>query len=156
MVGPCLRYFTHIPMSEVERLSRLPGAAINEAKIVLAHECTRLLHGEEAANSAREAAAKLFQSGAAGGSGDAAGSEPQVTIAAAVFGDGMLVPDLLAAVGICASKGEARRLIQQGGISIGDHRVADVNEKVTKDAFAKSGNCLIKKGKKHYYRLTIS
>jgi len=154
MVGPCLRYFTHLPMSEVRRLEALPGAEINEAKKILAFECTRLLHGDTEAGAARESAAALFASGGPAGVGGS-GSEPQLEISAAAFGDGMLVSDLLVTVGALESKGEVKRLIQQGGIAINGKKVDDMAYKVTLAEFDE-GSCLVKKGKKHYYRIRIS
>ena len=151
MVGPCLRYFTHLPMAEVLRLEALPGAEINEAKKILAYECTRLLHGESEAKAAVESAASLFTAGGPGG----AGSEPQLEVAEGVFGDGMLIADFLVATSALESKGEAKRLLQQGGIAINGKKVDDMSYKITKSDFSDGDSCLIKKGKKHYYRIRI-
>jgi len=151
VVGNCLAYFTELPMAEVHRLAALPGAAINEAKTVLAYEATRLLHGQVAADQARGAASKLF----AGGGGES-GGEPELSISAAIFGGGMTVVDLLLATKIMPSKSEARRLIEQGGLAINGEKIEDMNARIGREAFQDGAGCLVKKGKKHYYRLKIS
>jgi tyrosyl-tRNA synthetase len=150
-VGECLGYFTELPLPEVARLAALQGAQINEAKDVLAFEATKLLHGEAAALGARQSAERLFAGG-----GEGAGDEPEQTLAASVFGDGMNVLDFLAVSGAVPSKSEARRLVAQGGLAINGEKVDNVNHLVTKEAFAQSGAALVRKGKKHYIRIRIT
>ena len=152
MVGKCLAFYTELPMAEVRRLAALGGAEINEAKKILAYEVTAMLHGTEAAAAARGSAAKLFSQDG-GGSG---GSEPEVLLAAAAFGAGMNVLDLLLAAKIVPSKAEGRRLIEQGGLAINGEKVEDMGIVLTLQAFAGAAGCLVKKGKRHYYRLRIS
>ncbi len=153
MVGPCLRYFTFLPMDEVLGLEKLEGADINQAKTRLAYEATSIVHGEEEATKAKKSADKLFSSQqGAGGSG----SEPETTISAAEYGSEMGVIGLLMEVGAAPSKGEARRLVKQGGISINGKKVNDINAKIARSELNDQDGALIKKGKKHYYRLRIS
>ena len=149
-IRDCLAYFTELPMTEVDRLGQLAGAAINEAKVVLAYEATRLLHGEKEAILAREAAAQLF----AGVSGH--GNEPEVVIDRKVLGDGLEVLEFLVITGIAPSKSEARRLVAQGGLVINGQKVEDMSYRVTPNDFLGAEGCLIRKGKKHHYRSRIS
>jgi tyrosyl-tRNA synthetase len=149
-IRDCLAYFTELPMTEVDRLGQLAGAAINEAKVVLAYEATRLLHGEKEASLAREAAAQLF----AGASGH--GNEPEVVIDRKVLGDGLEVLEFLVITGIAPSKSEARRLVAQGGLVINGQKVEDMSYRVTPNDFLGAEGCLIRKGKKHHYRSRIS
>jgi tyrosyl-tRNA synthetase len=151
-VGRCLAFFTELPMAEVDRLASLPGAQINDAKIVLAYEVTKLLHGEAEAQKAKATAAELFAAGAAGG----AGNEPELTIARGAFGAGLQVVDFLAATGAAPSKGEARRLVAQGGLAINGEKVEDIGYLVTEKDFKGDAGCLVRKGKKHYYRVRFS
>ena len=151
VVGNSLAYFTELPMTEVNRLAALTGAGINEAKKVLAFEATRLLHGKEAAEQAAAAAQKLFS----GGDG-AGGNEPEVLLAASEFGDGMGVLDLLVKAKVVPSKAEARRLVEQGGLAINGEKVDDIHGKIVRSDFKDESGCLIKKGKKHYFRLRLS
>ena len=137
-------------MTEVDRLGQLAGAAINEAKVVLAYEATRLLHGEKEASLAREAAAQLF----GGASGH--GNEPEVVIDRKALGDGMEVLEFLVLTGIAPSKSEARRLVAQGGLVINGQKVEDMSYRVTPNDFLGAEGCLIRKGKKHHYRSRIS
>ncbi len=149
VVKNCLSYFTELPMSEVNRLAALEGAGINEAKKVLAFEATRLLHGEEAARAARDSAEQLFAGGAA------AGNEPEAVISRSDFADGMLILDFLVAATVAPSKGEARRLVQQGGIVINGVKVADQNLRIVGSVFNGNEGCLVRKGKKHYLRVRL-
>jgi len=151
VVGNCLAYFTELPMAEVSRLAALPGAGINEAKKVLAFEATRLLHGKEAAEQAALAAEKLFAGGVAAG-----GNEPEVLLAASDLGEGLGVLDLLVKTKVVPSKAEARRLVEQGGLAINGEKVDDIHVKIGKSAFKGDAGCLVKKGKKHYFRLRLS
>ncbi len=152
LVEKCLYYFTELSVEEVKTLAALPGAQINDAKVKLAYECTRMLHGAAAADDAQATAVRLF----AGGDGAAGGNEPEAEIAAATFGGGMNVLDFLVAGTVAPSKGEARRLVQQGGLSINGVAVHDIAYNVTAQDFKGAEGCLVKKGKKHYYRLRIS
>ena len=156
-VEKCLRFFTHLPMDRVRELASLKGSAINEAKKILAWECTAMLHGKDAADAAQASAEKLF-SGNAGTGGPAAsdGSEPTTEVDQAVLSAGMPVADFLILGKVVDSKSEARRLIQQGGLALGSKKVDDIHYKVTPADFDSAGSCLVRKGKKHWFRFRIS
>lgn len=151
VVANSLAIFTELPMDEVRRLGALKDAQINDAKIVLAYECTRLLHGQEAADAARASAQQLFGGGAAPG-----GNEPEVLLTRSQLGQGLNVIDFLVLTAIVPSKAEGRRLVQQGGLSINGEKVEDMAYVVTESLFKGAEGCLVKKGKKHYYRTRIS
>jgi tyrosyl-tRNA synthetase len=135
-------------MEEVERLGNLKDEKINEAKKVLAYEVTKVIHGEEEAGKARTAAEALFGKGAAGA------DVPGTTITAADFQENSKVIDLLSLIKLIPSKGEGRRLIQQGGIYINDERIDSVEHTLTADDL-KDGSLMIRKGKKVYHKVTV-
>jgi tyrosyl-tRNA synthetase len=141
---------TMVPVDEVESLCKAEGAAINDAKVRLAFEVTKLVHGEQIANAARETASQLFSKG------QGTGNEPEVTLGTAAFGSGMGILDVLTNSGVTATKSEARRLIEQGGLTINGNRVDDVKYVLGLTDINGDEGCLIRKGKKHYYRLRIS
>ncbi|MEG0398606.1 MAG: tyrosine--tRNA ligase, partial [Cetobacterium sp.] len=131
-----LALLTYIPMDEVRRLAALEGAAINEAKKVLAYEVTKIVHGEEEAIKAQQAAEALF-----GGVGMDMSNVPTSEISEEKLGIGLV--DLLVELEILKTKSEGRRLVQQNGLSIDDVKVTDFNLPVTKDLF-KDGEILVK------------
>ncbi len=145
-VEKCLARLTFLPMEEVRRLGALQDSQINEAKKVLAYEVTRLVHGQEEADKAAQAAEALF-----GGAGNA-GSMPTVEVARAKLGAKLL--DVLTEGGIFASKGEGKRLIAQSGVVLNDNKVDSVDTVLTEEDFA-DGQAIIKKGKKKFYRLRL-
>jgi len=147
-VEKCLALLTFLPMEEVRRLGALSGSEINRAKEILAYEVTSLVHGAAEAAKARDAARALF--------GDAADSEhiPTTELAADRFSTGVDILTLLTDTGLAASRGEGRRLIDQGGIYLGDSRVDNAELAVTADAFA-DGKLLIRKGKKVYHQVKL-
>ncbi|SHI51162.1 tyrosine--tRNA ligase [Lutispora thermophila] len=147
-VEKCLALLTFLPMEEVRRLGSLPGNEINEAKKVLAFEVTKLVHGEEEAVKAREAAEALF------GGGGNLDMVPSTEIDKQQLGDGMNVIDLAVLTGLVPSKGEGRRLITQGGLTINDAKVDSIDRIITLDDF-KDGALMMKKGKKTYHRVVI-
>ncbi len=118
-VGRFLRLFTDLPLDEVARLERLPGAAINDAKIVLANEATALAHGKAAADGAAETARRTF------GEGGVGAALPEFVAAGAALERGIAILEILIATDLAASKGEARRLIRQGGVRLNNAAVAD-------------------------------
>ena len=130
-------------MDEVRRLGALKDAEINEAKKVLAFEVTKIVHGEEEAKKAKEAAEALFS-----GQGSA---EDMPTIDVALSGGEKLI-DVLTQNGVFASKGEGRRLVQQNGLTLNDEKVTDVDYVLTAEDF-NDGSAIVRKGKKKYYRL---
>ena len=142
-VEKCLALLTFLPMDEVRRLGSLKDAEINEAKKVLAFEVTKIVHGEEEAKKAKEAAEALFS-----GQGSA---EDMPTIDVALSGGEKLI-DVLTQNGVFASKGEGRRLVQQNGLTLNDEKVTDVDYVLTAADF-NDGSAIVRKGKKKYYRL---
>ncbi len=141
-----LALFTFLPMEEIEKLGVATGAGLNASKEILAFEATRLCHGEVAANEARAAARAAF-----GGGGDLS-AMPSTEIASARLADGISVLDLFVECGLTASKGEARRLVQQGGAYVNDVVVGDDAHKVAASDL-KEGAILLRAGKKKYHRV---
>ena len=137
-VGKCLRIFTDLPMDEVRRLEALQDKEINEAKKILAYEATKICRGEAEAKAAQETAVKLFEQGAAGG------ELPSIS----VNGD-ISVLDAFLQIGFVASKGEARRLIKQGGLKLNDATITDENY-VIKAADYVNGEVKLSQGKKKH------
>ena len=150
VVDLSLRAFTFLPMQEVNRLKLLQGSEINEAKKLLAYECTRILHGEDAARSAELTAANLFSGILA-----ESGTEPCFEISREIIAQKKAVVDILVDLGIFSSKGEARRLIEQGGISINDLKISDPKVVFDLAVFSGKNNLVIKKGKKNFYRIVL-
>ena len=142
----CIRMLTFLPLEEIDKMSTWEGSQLNEAKEILAYELTKLVHGEEEANKAQEAARALF-----GGSGSSE-NMPATQLPEARFTDGKIgAIELLVACGLCASNGEARRLIQQGGVAVNDQKVASIDVTFDQAQFAGDG-VVIKKGKKVFHR----
>jgi tyrosyl-tRNA synthetase len=146
-VAQRLAFYTFLPMEEVRRLSALKGEAVNEAKEVLAYEVTKLVHGEREADNAQKAAQALF------GAGGAA-EVPGTVLSASEFASQANIVDLLAHVGLAPSKGEARRLVNQGGIYVNDERISDIGHMLT-DSDIREGAVMIRKGKKVYFRIQV-
>jgi len=143
-VERCLALLTFLPMEEVRRLGALEGQEINEAKKILAYEVTKLVHGQEEADKAKAAAEAVF-----GGSGS---SENMPTIELTAEDAAKKLVDVLVAAEVFGSKGEARRLIQQNGLSINDEKVSDPDYTLSDGDFT-DGEAIVKKGKKKFYRL---
>ena len=141
-VMKCIRMLTFIPIEEIEEIEKWDPSRINEKKELLAYELTALVHGKDEADKAREASHALF----AGGGDDS----NMPTTALSVPDEGMNIIDLLVACGLAASKGEARRLIQQGGISVDGEKVTDFGAVIEKARFA--DGVKIKKGKKIFHK----
>jgi len=144
-----LALFTFLPMDEVERLGAAEGAELNAAKQVLAYEATKLCHGEAAAEEARSAAKAAF-----GGGGDLS-AMPSTPFALARLEAGIAVLDLFVETGLTPSKGEARRLVQQGGAYVNDVVVGDAQARVTA-ADVTDGAVLLRAGKKKYHRVLVA
>lgn len=144
-VGKCLSLLTFLPMDEVRRLSAMEGAEINQAKTVLAYEVTKIVHGETAAQQAKESAETMF-----GGSGAAGNSIPEIRAAS-----GRKLLDVLTEGKVFASKGEGRRLIMQNGLSLNDVKVSDADY-VLSDSDFQQGTAIVRKGKKKYFRLVTN
>jgi tyrosyl-tRNA synthetase len=149
-VGRFLRIFTFMPEDEIRRLEALEGAEIRTAKEVLAFEVTRLRDGEAAAREAQATARALF-----GGDARDLDAAPTTAIPADRLDEGVEIVELLALSGLAASKGAARRLIQQGGAYLGDRRVERDDEKITRDDLGDDG-LLLRAGKKRYHRIVAA
>ena len=143
-VDKCLKMITFLPIEEIEEMAKWPGERINEKKEILAFEITKLVHGEEEARKALEAARALFS-----GEGDDA-NMPTTEIE---LENDIGLLDLLVLTKLAASKGEARRLIDQGGISLNGNKISDVNLRITKDDLKEP--IKIKKGKKAFHKVVL-
>ncbi len=148
-VGRFLRLFTELPMDEIARLEALEGQELNEAKKILANEVTAMCRGRAAAEAAAATAQKTFEQGQLGE------GLPTVEIAAnTIREDGLGIVDALVAAGLCASKGEARRLIRGGGARLDDEKIADENMRLQEDLFT-AGPVKLSAGKKRHVRLIL-
>ncbi|MBQ7134460.1 MAG: tyrosine--tRNA ligase [Ruminococcus sp.] len=148
-VVKCLKMLTFLPLEEIEELSKLEGSEINKAKEILAFELTKLIHGEEEAAKAQEGARALFSKGVD------TDNMPTTALDDADFTDDSIsVLDLLVKCGLIASKGEGKRLIQQGGVSVDDNKVTDMFAVISKADFEK-GYVVVKKGKKVHHKATL-
>ena len=143
-VETVLKMLTFLPIEKINELASLEGEQINEAKKVAAFEITKLVHGEEEAKKAEDASNALFN-----GQGNL-DSMPTTKIESSDIS----VVDALVLTGIVPSKGQARTLISQGGISLNDEKVTDINKKLSESDF-KDGYAIIKKGKKVFHKLEI-
>ena len=141
----CIRMLTFLPLEEIEKMEAWQGAELNKAKEILAYELTALVHGKEEADIAQQSAKALF----AGGGDDSNMPTTELT----VDGDGILLIDALVETKLCASRGEAKKLIQQGGVSVEEQKISDLGYKLTVDALA--DGVKIKKGKKIYHRVIL-
>ena len=142
----CLKLLTFLPLEEIEVMAQYKDAEINKAKRVLAYEVTKLVHGEEEANKAQQAALALF----GGGSNNA--DMPTTEITSNDLGKTIL--DIMLMAGLIPSKGEGRRLVQQGGVSIDGNKVTDFNMTVDASIF-NDGEIIIKKGKKVFHKIVL-
>lgn len=143
-----LAFFTFLPMDAVRRLSAQEGAALREAKEILAYEATALTHGEAAAQEAQAASRALF-------SGDGAlENAPTTTIPAAAFAAGLSLADLFVHAGLASGRGEARRLAAQGGATASGERVTDMDRTLTAADIPADG-LLLRAGKKRYQRIVV-
>ena len=143
----CIRMLTFLPLEEIDKMESWEGAQLNEAKEILAFELTKLVHGEEEATKAKEASHALF----AGGTNNA--NMPTVTVTADDFPDGELdIISVLVKAGLCDSRGDGRRNIQQGGVSVADEKVTDISTKYTLDDFKGEG-LIIRRGKKKFAKV---
>ena len=145
----CIRMLTFLPLEQIDTMSSWEGSQLNEAKDILAYELTKLVHGEEEAEKARTASQALFS-----GAGDAE-HMPTTELTNDDFGGGSIdVLSLLVKCGLAASKGEARRLVQQGGVSVNDEKVSAIETTFGCEQFTGDG-VIIKKGKKVFHRAVL-
>ncbi len=142
----CIRMLTFLPLEEIDKMDAWEGAQLNAAKEILAYELTKLVHGEEEANKAQETARGLFSKG-----GDTA-NMPATALVAEDLTDGSIgILELMLKCGLTPSKGEARRLIQQGGVEAAGEKVKEISAVFSADQLAGEG-LVIKKGKKVFHR----
>ncbi len=145
----CLKILTFLPLSEINELAKLEGGELNKAKEILAFEVTRLIHGEKEALKVQDGARALF------GTGENTENMPSTDITAADLPDGEIgVLDLLVLTKLTPSKGEGRRLIEQGGIAIDNAKVLSISEKISIKNFDKK-YVVIKKGKKVFHKVNL-
>jgi tyrosyl-tRNA synthetase len=145
----CLRMLTFLPLEQIEEMAHWEGSQLNRAKEILAFELTKLVHGEEEAAKAQEGAKALF--GARGNTTNM----PTTALSAEDFADGKIsILDLLVKTGLAASKGEARRLVQQGGVSAVEEKVTDIGKTFSETDFSE-GQLILKKGKKVFHKVTL-
>ena len=144
----CIRMLTFLPLEQIEEMDKWEGAQLNKAKEILAYELTELVHGKEEADKAMAAAKDIFM-----GAG-ASENMPTTTLSDEDFTDGQIgVLTLLVKCGLAASNGEARKLVQGGGVSLNGEKVADFKQMLDKDFF--NEECIIKKGKKTFHKAVI-
>ncbi len=145
----CIKMLTFLPLEEIEKMEAWEGSQLNRAKEILAYELTKMVHGAEEADKAQAGARALF------GGGANAENMPTTEITAADLHDGAInILDLMLKAGLIPSKGEGRRLVQQGGVSIDDTKVTDIAKTCTTADFEK-GYIIIKKGKKVYHKIVL-
>nr|DAV55422.1 MAG TPA: tyrosyl-tRNA synthetase [Caudoviricetes sp.] len=143
----CIRMLTFLPLEQIDEMDKWEGSQLNRAKEILAYELTALVHGEEEAKKAEESAKALFGAG-----GDSA-NMPTSVLADADFENGNInVLSMLVTTGLCPSRGEARRLVQQGGVTIDDVKVASIDESLARERFEGEG-VIVRKGKKVFHRV---
>ncbi len=144
----CIRMLTFLPLEQIDEMDKWQGSELNRAKEILAYELTKLVHGEEEANKAQEAAKALF------GAGSDDSNMPTTELDESALTDGKIaVLDLLLACGLVPSKGEGRRLVQQGGIVVNDEKVGSIDAAFTADQL-KAG-LKIRKGKKVFHKAVL-
>ena len=147
-VAKSLSTLTFLPMDEVRKLSKLEGSEINEAKKILAFECTKIVHGEEEAQKAQQASAALFSGGSA------MEEVPSYAITRDELEADARLTTLLNVSGLCTSKSEARKMIAQGAVTVGDEKISDIDSLISFDQIGTDG-LLLRRGKKNYVRIII-
>ena len=143
----CIRMLTFLPIEQIDEMDKWEGSQLNTAKEILAYELTKMVHGEEEAEKAQAGAKALFAQ-------DGVNTEhmPKTTLTAEDFTDGKItLIDMMLKSSLCATKSEARRLIQQGGVFVGDNKVTSVDHAVEESDFAGDG-VIVKKGKKTFHK----
>ena len=145
----CIRMLTFLPLEQIDEMDKWEGSQLNRAKEILAYELTALVHGEEEAKKAEESAKALF------GAGGSSANMPTSVLTDADFENGSInVLSMLVTTGLCPSRGEARRLVQQGGVTIDDVKVASIDESLARERFEGEG-IIVRKGKKVYHRVKV-
>ena len=145
----CIRMLTFLPLEQIDEMDKWEGSQLNRAKEILAYELTALVHGEEEAKKAEESAKALF------GAGGSNANMPTSVLTDADFENGSInVLSMLVTTGLCPSRGEARRLVQQGGVTIDDVKVASIDESLARERFEGEG-VIVRKGKKVFHRVKV-
>ena len=145
----CLRMLTFLPLEQIDEMDTWEGSQLNQAKEILAFELTKLVHGEEEAKKAEEGAKALF---AGGGNTD---NMPTTVLAADDFReDAIDILTLLVKSGLSASRNEARRAVEQGGVSLDSEKVTDIKAAFEKNTFSGDG-VVVKRGKKNFRKITL-
>ena len=145
----CLRMLTFLPLEQIDEMSNWEGSQLNRAKEILAYELTSLVHGEEEAKRAEDSAKALF---AGGGSIE---TMPTTEIAESELSDGAMdIMTVLVRSGLCASKSEARRNIQQGGVTVDDEKITDISKRYSADELKKG--IVVRRGKKNYNKVILA
>ena len=143
----CLKMLTFVPLEEIEEMEKWQGSGLNKAKEILAYELTNLVHGEEEAKKAQDASRKIFANGGI------SGNIPTTTYSKDEIDAGKDILTLLVDTGLAKSRGEARRLVQQGGVSVNGEKVNAIETSFTTSEFNEDGVLLIKKGKKAFHQI---
>ena len=147
-VDKCIKMLTFIPIEEIQEMEKWDASRINEKKEILAFELTSLVHGKEEAQKAQDAARALFAGG-----GDMA-NVPSVSLKEEDFRDGVVdILQVLVSAGLCATRSEARRAVEQGGVLFNDEKVTDVKTTYTKESFG--DGVMVRKGKKNFKKVTV-
>ena len=145
----CIRMLTFLPLEQIDEMDKWEGSQLNRAKEILAYELTALVHGEEEAKKAEESAKALF------GAGGSSANMPTSVLTDADFENGNInVLSMLVTTGLCPSRGEARRLVQQGGVMVDDVKVASIDESLARERFEGEG-VIVRKGKKVFHRVKV-
>ena len=144
----CLRMLTFLPLEQIDEMDKWEGSQLNQAKEILAYELTNLVHGEEEAKKAQESAKALF-------SGSIAVEMPEAKLTEADFQDGSIdIMGVLVKAGLCASRSEARRAVEQGGVTVADEKVTDIKTTYAPEQFDGDG-LVVKRGKKNFKRVKM-
>lgn len=144
----CLRMLTFLPLEQIDEMDKWEGSQLNQAKEILAFELTQMVHGTEEANKAQESARALF-------AGGAAAEMPTYELQEADFLNGKIdILGVLASSGLCASRSEARRAVEQGGVTVDGEKVTDVKTAYEPEQFAGEGK-VVKRGKKNFKRVVM-
>ena len=139
---------TFIPLEEIEKMDSWEGAQLNKAKEILAYELTKLVHGEEEAKKAEETARSIF-------TGGDAQNMPSAVISKESFKDGNIdIISIVHQAGLASSRSEARRAVEQGGVSVADAKVTDIKTTYSADSFGADG-LVVKRGKKKFVKVLV-
>ena len=145
----CIRMLTFLPLDEIDAMDSWEGAQLNQAKEILAFELTKLVHGEEEAKKAQDAARAVFSGG--GKSADM----PSGVFSKADYEAGKDILTILCDTKQCSSKSDARRMVEGGGVSVNDVKISDIHQVFTVADFDADGELIVKKGKKSYFKITV-